>query len=234
MKQANGLDLGRLLSAYYVYYKVIHDQISVTEASVELDQLMVSPPIYNLWQNLLIGGLASAFIQPSAFYGSFIDCLVSIPLGALLVLVQVVASKNDLYSSLFEIVIAAVNAFLAAALASTGYFCFSSVASGAVVLILPGYIVLCGSLELANRSIISGSVRLVYALLYALFLGFGLAIGSEVYERVTGLSITGGSDFTCSALRVNAPWYQATITPWVCKLILHFFSLSLALSPLSS
>lgn len=68
-----------------------------------------------------------------------------------------------------------MNAFLAAALASTGQFCFSAVASGSVVLILPGYIVLCGSLELANRSIISGSVRLVYSVLYSLFLGFGLS-----------------------------------------------------------
>jgi uncharacterized membrane protein YjjP (DUF1212 family) len=42
--------------------------------------------------------------RSAAFYGSFIDCLVSIPLGMLLVLVQVVVSRNDLYSSLFECV----------------------------------------------------------------------------------------------------------------------------------
>lgn len=86
--------------------------------------LMTAKPTYKLWQHLLIGGLASALIQPSAFYGSFIvrylfssgrlertahklpfnpqDCLVSIPLGMLLVLIQVLVSRNDLYSSLFE------------------------------------------------------------------------------------------------------------------------------------
>lgn len=37
-----------------------------------------------------------------AFYGSFIDCLMAMPLGALLVLVQVIVSRNDLYASLFE------------------------------------------------------------------------------------------------------------------------------------
>ena len=63
---------------------------------------MIAPARYTLWQNLLIGGFAAALIQPTAFYGSLIDCLVAIPLGALLVLVQVVVSKNDLYSSLFE------------------------------------------------------------------------------------------------------------------------------------
>lgn len=73
MKQANGLDLGKLLAAYYVYYKVIHDKISVTEASIELDQLMTAPPKYKLWQNLLIGGLASALIQPSGMSAAWFD-----------------------------------------------------------------------------------------------------------------------------------------------------------------
>ena len=66
---------------------------------------MTSKPTYNIWWSLLIGGLCSAFIQPSAFYGSFIDCLIAIPLGMILVLVQVAVSKNDLYSSLFEFVV---------------------------------------------------------------------------------------------------------------------------------
>lgn len=65
---------------------------------------MVAPPKYKLWQQLIIGAAAAAFIQPSAFYGSFIDCLMAMPLGALLVLVQVLVSRNDLYSSLFECV----------------------------------------------------------------------------------------------------------------------------------
>lgn len=122
LKQANGLDLGKLLTAYTIYYNVVHDRLSVTDASSQLDELMVAPPKYNLWQSLIIGALASAFIQPSgvsafplrvagipltcdsfiAFYGSFIDCLMAMPLGALLVLVQVIVSRNDLYASLFE------------------------------------------------------------------------------------------------------------------------------------
>lgn len=147
---------------------------------------------------------------------------------------------------LTRIVIACLNAVLAAALAKTKHFCFASVASGSVVLILPGYIVLCGALELANRSIIAGSVRLVYSVLYALFLGFGLSAGSEVYQRISGSKIEvserfdglgsrrlekellrrahslilfasqGSTDFTCAALRVNAPWYRATIPQWWC------------------
>ncbi|GAA5820060.1 hypothetical protein JCM3770_002122 [Rhodotorula araucariae] len=232
LKQANGLDLGKLLTAYTVYFNVIHDTIGVTDASQQLDELMVAPPKYKLWQQLIIGAAAAAFIQPSAFYGSFIDCLMAMPLGALLVLVQVLVSRNDLYSSLFEIVIACVIAFLAAALASTKYFCFAAVVSGSIVLILPGYIVLCGSLELANRSIISGSVRLVYAILYSLFLGFGLSIGAEIYQRITNLDIAGfggSNSYTCSSLRgPGVPWYMNTIPQWWYFLTIPMFLLTLA------
>ncbi|GAA5829999.1 hypothetical protein JCM3766R1_006734 [Sporobolomyces carnicolor] len=231
LKQANGLDLGKLLTAYTIYYNVVHDRLSVTDASGQLDELMIAPPKYNLWQSLVIGALASAFIQPSAFYGSFIDCLMAMPLGALLVLVQVIVSRNDLYASLFEIVIACIISFLAAAIASSQKFCFAAVVSGSVVLILPGYIVLCGSLELANRSIISGSVRLVYSILYSLFLGFGLSIGSEIYARITTIdTIPGYNDYQCLSIRnANPPWYMATIPAWWYFLTIPMFLLMLAL-----
>ena len=110
--------------------------------------------------------------------------------------------------------IACLNAILAAALARTRQLCFSAVASGSVVLILPGYIVLCGSLELANRSIISGSVRLVYSILYALFLGFGLSMGSEVYQRIAGVSIEVSlyKDCSASSSLIRSPHIRAPPT----------------------
>lgn len=37
------------------------------------------------------------------------------------------------------------------------------------------------SLELASKNIVCGSVKMVYALIYTLFLGFGLQIGSDLY-----------------------------------------------------
>ena len=39
----------------------------------------------------------------------------------------------------------------------------------------------CSSLELASKSIVNGSVRMIYAIIHALFLGFGLTIGSDLY-----------------------------------------------------
>jgi uncharacterized membrane protein YjjB (DUF3815 family) len=41
--------------------------------------------------------------------------------------------------------------------------------------------VLCGSLELQSRNMVAGSVRMFYAIVYSLFLGFGITIGTAFY-----------------------------------------------------
>ena len=78
-----------------------------------------------------------------------------------------------------------------------------------------GFIVLCGSLELMSRNIISGSVRLCYAVVYSLFLGFGLAMGAEAYEKITGQSIDTTEDYTCvNSHDPTGPWYQKNVSMW--------------------
>jgi uncharacterized membrane protein YjjP (DUF1212 family) len=91
---------------------------------------------------------------------------MTIPLGWLLCVVQIVSARNDMFSNVFEIAIATIISFLAAALASTRYFCYTALVSGGVVLILPGYIVLTGALELASRNITAGAVRIGYSTFY--------------------------------------------------------------------
>jgi len=80
---------------------------------------------------------------------------------------------------------------------------------------IQGFIVLCGALELSSRNIVSGAVRLCYALVYALFLGFGLAIGAEVYARMTGLQVFAPEDYQCAQSHAggagaDAPWFRQT------------------------
>lgn len=72
------------------------------DASGKLDELMKSPPLYNWWQNVLIGGMCSSAICTVAFTGSFIDALLAFPLGALLVAIQILSSRNQLYLHVFE------------------------------------------------------------------------------------------------------------------------------------
>lgn len=38
--------------------------------------------------------------------------------------------------------------------------------------------ILCASLELQTRHLIAGATRMMYAIIYTLFLGYGITIGS--------------------------------------------------------
>lgn len=84
--------------------QVIHDRLSVSNASVELDVLMRKKPRYNWPMTIFIGGMCSSAICTVSFGGSFVDALVSFPLGALLVAIQLLSVRNVLYSNVFECV----------------------------------------------------------------------------------------------------------------------------------
>ncbi|KAJ7482684.1 hypothetical protein FB451DRAFT_1029898 [Mycena latifolia] len=230
IRQGSSLNLGKLNEVYALYWSVIHDEQSVSEASGALDALMRKKQEYRWWQLVLTGGMCSSSICTVSFNGSFLDALIVFPLGALLVAIQLLSVRNELYSNVFEITVATLFSFISAALASTGVFCYSAVASSAVVLILPGFIVLCGSLEIMSRNIVAGSVRMCYAVVYSLFLGFGLAMGAEAFEKMTSMTIVGSTDYTCSISHDAAgPWYQRTPSLYWAFLTVPMYSLFLSM-----
>lgn len=210
IKQTSALDLTKLTDMHTIYWNVIHDKIGVEEASAQLDELMRRKPLIGRWPMVLIGGFASAFIcvGPQGFNGSFIDAVMAFPLGAFLVYCQSIIT-TELYSNVFEIVFATLNSFVAAAVQSTGYFCYAAVVSGSIVLILPGFIVLSGSLELQSKNLIAGSVRLVYAIIYSLFLGFGISIGVSFWQLFSGNTDTQG--FNSCGNHTNERWWQSDV-----------------------
>lgn len=63
---------------------------------------MRNPPLYNKWQLIFFGGMCSATICSVSFNGSFIDSLISFPLGCLLIIIQLFANTHELYSNIFE------------------------------------------------------------------------------------------------------------------------------------
>ncbi|EJU01800.1 DUF1212-domain-containing protein [Dacryopinax primogenitus] len=232
LKQPQALDLERLQDVHAVYNAVIHDKTGVKDASDRLDEIMRGRSRYRALIAIIIGGLCSAFITPISFSGSFLDAMLAFPLGCLLVLIQQLASRNELFTHVFEIVVALLLSFISAALAATNRVCYAAVASGSILLILPGFIVLTGALELASRNIISGSVRLMYAVIYSLFLGFGLAIGGEFYTAITGQKVIGiglTNGLTCPVHDDNGPWWQQQASPWWAFLCVPGFSFALSL-----
>ncbi|KAF7559521.1 hypothetical protein G7046_g4635 [Stylonectria norvegica] len=202
-----GIDLGRLRDIHNIYKEVVHDKLGVDEATKRLDEVLGRANKFGVWFRVFMYGVASVCVAPFAFQGRFIDLPVAFLLGAIVGLLQLVlAPSNELYSHVFEVTAAVITSFLARGFGSIrggDLFCFSALAQSSIALILPGYMVLCSSLELQSHNIVAGSVRLVHAMAYSLFLGFGITIGASLYGMLD-------SDAT-SATTCNDPlhrgWY---------------------------
>lgn len=180
-----GVDLGRLRDVHNIYKDVVHDKLGVEEATRRLDEVMDRKPKFKTWFRVFMYGLASVCVAPFAFEGRFIDLPIAFILGCLVGLLQLVfAPSNELYAHVFEVTAAVITTFIARAFGSIQggkLFCFSTLAQSSIALILPGYMVLCGSLELQSHNIVAGSVRMVHAVIYTLFLGYGITIGASLY-----------------------------------------------------
>ncbi|KAJ5917917.1 hypothetical protein N7454_010292 [Penicillium verhagenii] len=211
VRSSQGIDLGRLADVHEIYKEVIHDVIGVEEAIQRLDDTTTKPNKYHLFLQIFAHGCASACVGPFAFNARPIDMPIAFLLGCLLGILQLIVSpKSSLYSNVFEISAAVLTSFLARAFGSIRYqgdplFCFSALAQSSIALILPGYTVLCASLELQSGSIIAGSIRMVYAIIYSLFLGFGITIGTAVYGLLDAQAST---EYTCPASPINNEYLQ--------------------------
>ncbi|KAA1096954.1 hypothetical protein PGT21_032365 [Puccinia graminis f. sp. tritici] len=181
VKANGGIDLGQLHRVHHVYKSVVHDHTGVGQGSAALHKILNESPLYSPWQRMVIAFFCCGTIAILGFAGSFVDGWVAGAFGSFLAFMQLKASTNQMYSSIFEISVATIVSFISRGLSTTNYFCYESLSSAGVVLILPGYIILCGSLELASKNLIAGSVKMVYAVIYSLFLGFGISIGSDFY-----------------------------------------------------
>ena len=191
VRSIQGLDLGRLAEVHNVYKNVVHDVYSVEQAVEELDQIMKRKPRYNKWLMVFLSGLASACIGPWAFDARPIDMPIIFLLGSLVGFMQhIIAPHSVLYSNVFEVTAALITSLLSRAIGSIPatasqpgpyMFCFSAIAQSSICLILPGFAVLCSSLELQSHQIIAGSVRMVHTIIYSLFLGYGVTVGTTIY-----------------------------------------------------
>ena len=188
VRTAQGVDLGKLRDVHEIYKDVVHDRIGVDEATPRLEAIMGRKNKFGRWPRVPMYGLASATVAPFAFNARPIDLPFCFVLGCIIGWLQlIVAPGNELISNVFEIGAAVITSFLARALGSirgsdgNEIFCFSAMAQSSIALILPGFMVLCASLELQSKHIVAGSVRMVYAIIYSLFLGFGITIGTVLY-----------------------------------------------------
>lgn len=207
------LNLAKLSDAHRIYKDVIHRRTNAKEATALLDELFVQEEQHPRWLRVLMYGLASACIGPVSYGARPVDLPLIFLLGSLVGLLDlVVTAKSVLYGCIFEMTSAILVSFVARALGSFQWgsdgnsFCFSAVAQASLVLILPGFTMASSALELQSRMMISGAVRLVYGIIYTLFLAFGFIVGITVYGAID-------SNAT-SATTCDSSWSDNTTPFW--------------------
>lgn len=192
---AQGVNLSKLSDSHKIYKAVVHDLIGVEDAAKQLDALFKAPNLRPAWLCVLLYGLGSAMVTPFAFSGGWRDIPIAFGVGCCVGFLQFyVLSKSNLYSSVFEVTSSIVVSFISRAIGTIKggqLFCFSAIAQGSLALILPGYIILCGSMELQSRNLVAGSVRMFYAIIYSLFLGFGITLGGALYGWIDKNAVSG-------------------------------------------
>ncbi|KAH9942926.1 hypothetical protein B0H21DRAFT_823762 [Amylocystis lapponica] len=176
--------LTALHKVHLVYRDVLHDKLSASEGTELLKKILQARPLYNIYVRCVFAFTCASIICVLSFGGSLVDMFLS---GAAAAILQYLglnaAAKSSIYANVYEISVSIIVSFLARVLGTLpgDIFCFSAISSAGVVLILPGFTILISALELTSRNIMCGSVRMVYAIIYTLFLGFGLTIGSDFY-----------------------------------------------------
>lgn len=206
-----GLNLWKLHGVHSVYKQVVHDIMSVEDANIEIDRILNGKNLYPPWVSVFLYGFCSSMVTPFAFGGDWVNMAVAFGIGLCVGLLQfIVSQKSNLYSNVFEITASIVVSFCGRALGSipNSNICFGASVQGSLALILPGYIILCGSLELQSRNLVAGAVRMFYAIIYSLFLGFGITLGAALF----GWLYHGASNETTCAKSIS-PWYRFIFVP---------------------
>ncbi|KAJ5102834.1 Pheromone-regulated membrane protein 10 [Penicillium argentinense] len=249
-----GLDLSRLAETHNVYKNVVHDLINVEQATQDLDEIMQRKPRYNRWTLVILTGLASVAVGPYSFGARPIDLPIIFFLGCLVGFMQhILAPNSATYSNVLEVSAAILTSFLARAFGSIHHngervFCFAALAQSSIAMILPGFAVLSSSLELQSHQMNAGSIRMVFTIIYSLFLGYGVTVGTTIYGVMdrhattdsacpaASLSVWGNAYiqrfpfvalFCLFAALINqAKWKQIPVTVFmgVCGYITNYFS----------
>lgn len=94
---------------------------------------------------------------------------------------EVISGRIQSFQPIWEITVCIVIGVVSQGLIKYD-FCFTPVAFSAFIVVLPGYGMAIAIQELVSRQLVSGVVRMVYAIIYSFLLGYGVSMGSELYQ----------------------------------------------------
>ncbi|KAF9513658.1 hypothetical protein BS47DRAFT_1329372 [Hydnum rufescens UP504] len=227
IKEPGGLSLERLQATRNVLEAVTQNQMSAYVGAKALRTIHEADDTYGRKTKCLFAFLCGFVITLFAFQGAAADALIGgLCAAGMAVLSLYLASENPLIAKIFELLGAFVISFIARALYSNTehQFCYSAIASGGIVLILPGFTVMSAALEIATKVLLTGSMKIVFAIFRALFLGFVQTLGSDLYLRIDKNAMQ-----QRRSPKWSWPWYFQHPPWWSQLFLVPLFALALSL-----
>ncbi|KAI9028327.1 hypothetical protein CLU79DRAFT_696829 [Phycomyces nitens] len=181
-KSPTGFDTNKICQINAIMNDFQNNRCEIEECLSALQKVAAAPSTWGVIGTLFCFGVSSFTASAVMFNGSWIDASLSCGLGCLVASLSVIAGYFPAYSRVFDISASILVAIITRAMHS--YVCFTSVAVSSILILLPGYAMTMSILEISARHITTGTTRLVYAVVYAFMLAYGLQIGSSVYTAI--------------------------------------------------
>jgi uncharacterized membrane protein YjjP (DUF1212 family) len=181
------VDLGKLADLDAVAVRVLRDRLAPAEGSRQIDEIIAARPRYGGALTTLAFGLASA--ASSRFLGGGLkEILFSAVLGWLIGLLLWLAGEYQAMGRLFEPLAAFAVTVLAAAFSlAFGAYAVSNATLAGLIVLMPGLTLTVAMTELSTQHLASGTARLSAAFVTFLGMGFGVAVGNTLTNKLLGV-----------------------------------------------
>ncbi|MFN7698523.1 MAG: threonine/serine exporter ThrE family protein [Deltaproteobacteria bacterium] len=178
--QPGATDLERLSALYELVGRVERRELSPADAAVRLDAILARGPRYGAVATALAYGLVSA-LSATLLGGGGFDIPLAGLLGCSVGVLEALSKKVPALARLLPAIASFTVSFGATFVAAEGLPVRPSVLLlAATLVLLPGLTLTTAMVELATAHLVSGTSRLMAAIVTFLQLGFGVALGRHV------------------------------------------------------
>lgn len=188
--ESGEVDMGKLAKLDQLADAVAARKIEIAAGLTLIDHIVEAPPTWGPTMTTLAHGASSAAFVVF-FGGGGRDIAVAGVLGLMIGALSLVLARSTAQARLFELVGAFVASFAGGlAAAWIDGVSWSVVTLAAMLVLLPGLSLTVAMTELATRNLISGTARLIAAIIVLLELALGVAVGEAAAKALVDIPAT--------------------------------------------
>ncbi|KAJ3006731.1 hypothetical protein HKX48_009497 [Thoreauomyces humboldtii] len=183
IKVAQGWHMYKLSCVNQLCKSVISGELDMHDAIPQLAEIAATPS-YPAWLEWLAYPAISFILCVISFGGGWVDSVIACSLGAVVGIVCVFSSRIREFTHLIPFLMALFCSFITRVLFVTirqynPTFCYNetSIVLSSIVQMFPGLSITISLIEIATKNMVSGTVRIFFALFHAMMLGIGISAG---------------------------------------------------------